>query len=203
MRLAEYLANVQSWASESPIAGSEESVVESWWISGNSCMLQSRFANVIRLQVFLRLRTSFNLACALSSSFSYCQCSEYRTLTRCSSHHNVATMAANFWASSQRLHWQMSRAKLAETRRALDAQDEKAFLDFPLPNYRYLSIYFNQRASGRALSAVCFASILGQSRLTKHFRRIDSSWSSNANPSASSRHSSSLCTTVLYQSSDP
>ncbi|TGZ83386.1 cyclin [Ascodesmis nigricans] len=54
-------------------------------------------------------------------------------------------MAANYWASSQRLHWQMSRAKLAETRRALDAMDEKVFQDFPLPHYRLLSIYFNQQ----------------------------------------------------------
>jgi len=54
-------------------------------------------------------------------------------------------MAANYWVSSQRLHWQMSREKLAETRAALDMLDEKAVLAYPLPNYRLLSIYFHKR----------------------------------------------------------
>ncbi|KAL7271076.1 RNA polymerase II holoenzyme cyclin-like subunit [Rhizina undulata] len=52
-------------------------------------------------------------------------------------------MAANYWASSQRLHWQMSRQKLADIRQALDASDEKAVQSYPLPELRHLSIYFN------------------------------------------------------------
>lgn len=54
-------------------------------------------------------------------------------------------MAANYWASSQRLHWQMSRERLAEIRATLDAQDEKAVQQLPLPELRHLSIYFNSR----------------------------------------------------------
>ena len=54
-------------------------------------------------------------------------------------------MAANYWCSSQRLHWQMSRDKLAETRRALEAQDERTVTTYPLASYRLLSIFFNQR----------------------------------------------------------
>ncbi|KAI5795557.1 C-type cyclin [Geopyxis carbonaria] len=54
-------------------------------------------------------------------------------------------MAANYWVSSQRLHWQMSRTKLAEIRRSLDAQDEKAVQAYPLPSYRNLGIYFNSQ----------------------------------------------------------
>ena len=54
-------------------------------------------------------------------------------------------MAANYWASSQRLHWQMSREKLAETRAELDARDRKTVQAYPLPNYRQLSIFFNIR----------------------------------------------------------
>lgn len=56
-------------------------------------------------------------------------------------------MAANYWCSSQRLHWQFSRTKLAETRRALEAQDQRITAAYPLPNYRMLSIFFNQRTS--------------------------------------------------------
>ena len=68
-------------------------------------------------------------------------------------------MAANYWASSQRLHWQMSREKLAETRSNLDVQDEKIVQAYPLPNYRVLSIYFHSRklplARARAQLAEC------------------------------------------------
>ncbi|KAG0134273.1 cyclin-like protein [Tuber indicum] len=54
-------------------------------------------------------------------------------------------MAANYWASSQRLHWQMSRQRLAEIRSALDAQDPKTVQQYPLPELRHLSIYFNSQ----------------------------------------------------------
>ncbi|CUS14312.1 unnamed protein product [Tuber aestivum] len=54
-------------------------------------------------------------------------------------------MAANYWASSQRLHWQMSRQRLAEVRSALDAQDPKTVQQYPLPELRHLSIYFNSQ----------------------------------------------------------
>lgn len=59
-------------------------------------------------------------------------------------------MAANYWASSQRLHWQMSRERLAEIRAALDGQDEKAIQQLPLPELRHLSIYFNSRTYHRS-----------------------------------------------------
>ncbi|KAI5847437.1 RNA polymerase II holoenzyme cyclin-like subunit [Tricharina praecox] len=64
-------------------------------------------------------------------------------------------MAANYWVSSQRLHWQMSREKLAETRASLDTRDEKTVLAYPLPSYRHLSIYFNQQIArlGRRMQA--------------------------------------------------
>jgi len=54
-------------------------------------------------------------------------------------------MAANYWASSQRLHWQMSRQRLAEIRSALEAQDPKTVQQYPLPELRHLSIYFNSQ----------------------------------------------------------
>ncbi|CCX06950.1 RNA polymerase II holoenzyme cyclin-like subunit [Pyronema domesticum] len=52
-------------------------------------------------------------------------------------------MAANYWTSSQRKHWTMTREKLAETRQNLDMADEKALATFPLPSYRHLSIFFH------------------------------------------------------------
>ncbi|KAF8544096.1 RNA polymerase II holoenzyme cyclin-like subunit [Trichophaea hybrida] len=64
-------------------------------------------------------------------------------------------MAANYWASSQRLHWQMSREKLAEIRYNLDTQDEKSVQAYPLPSYRQLSIFFNTQLVrlGRRMTA--------------------------------------------------
>ncbi|KAI5806725.1 C-type cyclin [Peziza echinospora] len=52
-------------------------------------------------------------------------------------------MAANYWASSQRLHWQFTREKLAEVRNQLDLVDKEAVKQYPLPERRCLSIYFN------------------------------------------------------------
>ena len=54
-------------------------------------------------------------------------------------------MAANYWASSQRLHWQFTREKLAEVRNQLDLVDKEAVKQYPLPERRCLSIYFNIR----------------------------------------------------------
>ncbi|KAF8456927.1 RNA polymerase II holoenzyme cyclin-like subunit [Terfezia claveryi] len=52
-------------------------------------------------------------------------------------------MAANYWASSQRQHWQFTRERLAEIRSKLDDSDKDAVKLFPLPERRHLSIYFN------------------------------------------------------------
>jgi len=54
-------------------------------------------------------------------------------------------MAANYWASSQRQHWQFTREKLAEIRNKLDDGDKDAVKLYPLPERRHLSIYFNIR----------------------------------------------------------
>jgi len=54
-------------------------------------------------------------------------------------------MAANYWASSQRQHWQFTREKLAEIRNKLDDGDKDAVKLYPIPERRHLSIYFNIR----------------------------------------------------------
>ena len=55
------------------------------------------------------------------------------------------TMAANYWASTQRRHWQFSREALAEIRQKLDNEDTSLVQQYPLPDRRLLSIFFNQR----------------------------------------------------------
>ena len=54
-------------------------------------------------------------------------------------------MAANFWESTQRRHWQFSKDELATTRQKLDDEDPALVQMFPLPQLRHLNIYFNQR----------------------------------------------------------
>jgi hypothetical protein len=52
-------------------------------------------------------------------------------------------MAANFWESTQRRHWQFTREQLEDLRKKLE--DEELVQMYPLPALRHLSIYFNQR----------------------------------------------------------
>jgi cyclin C len=54
-------------------------------------------------------------------------------------------MAANYWVSTQRQHWQYSREQLAELRAKLEEDDRGLIQQYPLPERRHLSIYFNQR----------------------------------------------------------
>jgi len=54
-------------------------------------------------------------------------------------------MAANFWASTQRHHWQFSKQKLADIRKKLEDEDRALVQQYPLPERRLLSIYFNQQ----------------------------------------------------------
>ena len=54
-------------------------------------------------------------------------------------------MAANYWTSTQRQHWQFSKAELAETRRRIEDFDRNHVQQNPLPDWRLLSIYINQR----------------------------------------------------------
>jgi len=54
-------------------------------------------------------------------------------------------MAANYWASTQRLHWLFSREKLAELRQKLEDQDKNLVSQYPLPDRRLVNIYINQQ----------------------------------------------------------
>ena len=54
-------------------------------------------------------------------------------------------MAANYWESTQRRHWQFTKDELAAMRQRLDDEDPALVQMFPLPQLRHLNIYFNQR----------------------------------------------------------
>lgn len=54
-------------------------------------------------------------------------------------------MAANYWESTQRKHWQFTKDDLAGMRQRLDEEDPALVQMFPLPQLRHLNIYFNQR----------------------------------------------------------
>ena len=54
-------------------------------------------------------------------------------------------MAANYWESTQRLYWQFPRDVLLDIRQRLEDQDRNLLQQYPLPDRRHLSIYFNQR----------------------------------------------------------
>jgi cyclin C len=54
-------------------------------------------------------------------------------------------MAANYWESTQRKHWQFSKSELARLRQKLEDEDKSLVQAYPLPQLRHLSIFFNQR----------------------------------------------------------
>lgn len=81
-------------------------------------------------------------------------CREEQTLSRArhsSSFHrgrvrrSIITMAANYWESTQRRYWQFTKDELAQLRENLEEEEQSLVHMFPLPQWRHLSIYFNQR----------------------------------------------------------
>jgi cyclin C len=54
-------------------------------------------------------------------------------------------MAANYWESTQRRHWQFTKTELCEQRDELENEDPTLVQMYPLPSLRHLSIFFNQR----------------------------------------------------------
>lgn len=54
-------------------------------------------------------------------------------------------MAANYWESTQRRHWQFTRQQLEDLRVKLEDEEQNLVQMYPLPEVRHQSIYFNQR----------------------------------------------------------
>lgn len=64
-------------------------------------------------------------------------------------------MAANYWASTQRLYWQFTKDELSDIREALEGEERALVQQYPLPDRRLVSIYFNQRTcTSQAMSGV-------------------------------------------------
>ena len=56
-------------------------------------------------------------------------------------------MAANYWSSTQRLHWQFTKETLSVVRQSLEDGDAALVQQYSLPDRRLLSKYFNDRMS--------------------------------------------------------
>lgn len=71
-------------------------------------------------------------------------------------------MAANYWESTQRRFWQFSKDELAQMREKLQNEEHTLIQMFPLPQWRHLNIYINQREClliwllGRYLASLVF-----------------------------------------------
>ena len=60
-------------------------------------------------------------------------------------------MAANYWESTQRRYWQFSKEELAQMREKLQNEEHNLMQLFPLPQWRHLNIYINQRKSSHPI----------------------------------------------------
>ena len=54
-------------------------------------------------------------------------------------------MAANYWESTQKKYWQFSRKAISDMRTMLENEDQPLIQQYPLPDRRLLSIFFNQQ----------------------------------------------------------
>ena len=54
-------------------------------------------------------------------------------------------MAANYWVSTQKRCWLFSKETLADTREHLESGEQSLIHQYPLPDRRLLSVYFNLR----------------------------------------------------------
>ncbi|KAL8945496.1 MAG: hypothetical protein Q9183_008068, partial [Haloplaca sp. 2 TL-2023] len=84
-------------------------------------------------------------------------------------------MAANFWASSQRLHWQFSRAELQELRVKIESENPDTAQQFPLPKRCLLSIFFNQQLVklGKRMSVRLQALATAQVYVRRFYTKVD------------------------------
>lgn len=79
-------------------------------------------------------------------------------------------MAASFWESTQRRFWMFSKDGLESIRDKQRADEQALYQTFPLPEWRHLSIYFNQReprrppipGATRTLTSLCRGESAGQ-----------------------------------------
>jgi len=64
-------------------------------------------------------------------------------------------MASSYWESTQRKFWTFTKPQLALERKRLEEAERNLVNMYPLPDRRYLSIYFYHRTLDLHLSNVC------------------------------------------------
>ncbi|QSZ36253.1 hypothetical protein DSL72_007379 [Monilinia vaccinii-corymbosi] len=84
-------------------------------------------------------------------------------------------MAANYWESSQRKHWQFTREQLEDLRSKLEDEDQALVQAYPLPQLRYLSIYFNQQVTrlGKRLGVRQQAMATAQLYIRRFYSKVE------------------------------
>lgn len=84
-------------------------------------------------------------------------------------------MAANYWESTQRKHWQFARPQLEEARQKLEDEDPGLIQTYPLPEIRHLSIYYNQLVTklGKRLDVRQQALATAQVYIRRFYTRVE------------------------------
>ncbi|PVH86540.1 cyclin-C [Cadophora sp. DSE1049] len=84
-------------------------------------------------------------------------------------------MAANYWESTQRRHWQFTRQQLEDMRKKLEEEDQNLVKMYPLPEIRHQSIYFNQQIArlGKRLGVRQQAMVTAQLYIRRFYFKVE------------------------------
>ncbi|RKF63903.1 RNA polymerase II holoenzyme cyclin-like subunit [Erysiphe neolycopersici] len=84
-------------------------------------------------------------------------------------------MAANYWDSTQRHNWQFTKHQLDHLRTELKDKEPNLARLFPLPEIRYLSIYFNQQIArlGKRLGVRQQAMATAQLYIRRFYTKVE------------------------------
>ncbi|CAG8951949.1 hypothetical protein HYFRA_00005755 [Hymenoscyphus fraxineus] len=84
-------------------------------------------------------------------------------------------MAANYWESTQRRNWLYTREQLDDLRKKLEDDDPTRVQLYPLPQLRYLSIYFNQQVArlGKRLGVRQQAMATAQLYIRRFYSKVE------------------------------
>jgi len=84
-------------------------------------------------------------------------------------------MAANYWESTQRRHWQFTRQQLEDLRKKQEDEDQNLVQMYPLPPLRHLSIYFNQQIArlGKRLGVRQQAMATAQLYIRRFYSKVE------------------------------
>lgn len=102
-------------------------------------------AFVSRVWLTVRSATTNQLASLIRFWIRIRSKCQYHKSTSRQEEGRLKRMAANYWESTQRKHWQFTRQQLEDMRGKLEDEERNLVQMYPLPEIRYLSIYLNQR----------------------------------------------------------